>query len=247
MIRALRIAHTSDVHLQNGDDGAHARAAFTRVIDAVIANDAGLFLIAGDLFDDNRVRKDVIHFVYEELSRVPCPTVIIAGNHDCWEDGSILKRMRLREAGEHVTLLDDVAGMQIELPELHATVWGRCMVDHSREYRPMAGAPRRRRDLWHIGMAHGLYSDDPDIERSSLITPQEIASSGFDYLALGHVHAHRQMRHGKTLACYPGVPAPYYGTEALGSMALVELAPGARARATQHNLTARDDTPKFGR
>src|SRR5688572_9330096 len=236
MIRPLRIAHTSDVHLHNGEDGAHARAAFTRVIDAVVATEAELFLIAGDLFDDNRVRKDVIQFVYEQLARVSCPTVIIAGNHDCWEERSILKRMDFGAAGEHVTLLDDVSGRQIEFPELHATVWGRCMVDHTPEYRPMAGAPPRTRNLWHIGMAHGLYSEDADSERSSLITPQEIAESGFDYLALGHVHAHRQMRHGKTLACYPGVPAPYYGTESLGCMTLVELAPGARVRATQHDL-----------
>src|SRR5688500_16134162 len=86
MIRPLRIAHTSDVHLHNGEDGAHVRTAFTRVVDAVIRTEAELFLIAGDLFDDNRVRKDVIEFVYEQLARVECPTVLIAGNHDCWED-----------------------------------------------------------------------------------------------------------------------------------------------------------------
>jgi DNA repair exonuclease SbcCD nuclease subunit len=93
--------------------------------------------------------------------------------------------------------------------------------------------------LWHIGMAHGLYTDDPDADRSSLITPQEIADSGFDYLALGHVHAHRQMRHGNTLACYPGVPAPYYGTDESGCMTLVQLTPGAVARVTAHTLGPR--------
>ena len=237
MIRALRIAHTSDVHLHNGDDGAHVRAAFSRVVDAVRATRAGLFLIAGDLFDDNRVGRQVIDFVYGELARVPCPTVIIAGNHDCWEEHSVLRRMDFREAGEHVMLLDSTEGSQIEIPALHATVWGRCMVDHSRDYKPMAGAPGRRRDLWHIGMAHGLYSDDPETERSSLITPQEIEASGFDYLALGHVHAHRQMRHGATLACYPGVPASYYAGDGNGCMTLVDLVPGKRPRAIAYTLT----------
>jgi DNA repair exonuclease SbcCD nuclease subunit len=237
MIRPLRIAHTSDVHLHSGEDGAHVRAAFSRVVDAVLATRAGLFLIAGDLFDDNRVGKKVIDFVYRELARVSCPTIIIAGNHDCWEESSVLRRMDFREAGEHVTLLDRTEGTQIELPALYATVWGRCMVDHSRDYKPMAGAPSRTRDLWHIGMAHGLYSDDPETERSSLITPQEIADSGFDYLALGHVHAHRQMRHGCTLACYPGVPASYYAGDGNGCLTVVDLAPGKRPRATAHPLT----------
>lgn len=236
MIRPLKIAHTSDVHLQNGQDGAHARAAFSQVIDTVIETQSELFLIAGDLFDDNRIQREVIDFVYEQLSRVACPTVIIAGNHDCWDDGSILRRMDFREAGHHITLLDESDGHQVEFPELHATVWGRCMLDHDRSNKPMAGSPPRKGDLWHIGMAHGLYVDYPETERSSLITPEEIEASGFDYLALGHVHAHRQMRHGATLACYPGVPAAYYGTSESGCIALVELKPGKGASAVAHTL-----------
>ena len=40
MIRRLKIAHTSDVHLHDGDDGAHVRAAFSRVVDAVLQTKA---------------------------------------------------------------------------------------------------------------------------------------------------------------------------------------------------------------
>jgi DNA repair protein SbcD/Mre11 len=135
-------------------------------------------------------------------------------------------------------LLDDIEGASIEFPELHATVWGRCMIDHDPSNKPMAGSPPRTRDLWHIGMAHGLYTDEPDTGRSSLITSEEVAASGFDYLALGHVHAHRQMRHGATLACYPGVPAPYFGTTGSGCLALVELNPGKPAHAIEYRLKA---------
>ena len=238
MIKPLTIAHTSDVHLGNGDEGAPAREAFARVVDAVADTRADLFLIAGDLFDHNRIGRAVIDFVYEALTRVECPTVIIAGNHDCWEERAVLKRMNFDKAGAHVRLLDAVDGATFEFPELHATVWGRCMVDHDRSNKPLAGAPPRTRDLWHIGMAHGLYSDEADCERSSLITPAEIEASGFDYLALGHVHAHRRMKHGATLACYPGVPAPQYGTEASGAMALVELRPGKEVHVRQHVLAA---------
>ena len=236
MIRPLKIAHTSDVHLQDGHAARPVRDAFARVIDTVLDAESDLFLIAGDLFDHTRVDGDVIDFVYEQLSRVPCPTVIIAGNHDCWEERSVLQRMDFRHAGHHVTLLDEAEGKQVEFPELHATVWGRCMLDHDRTNKPMAGSPPRKANLWHIGMAHGLYMDDLESDRSSLISPQEIADSGFDYLALGHVHVHRQMRHGGTLACYPGVPAACYGTTPYGYMALVELTPGAGASAVAQVL-----------
>lgn len=238
MIQPLTIAHTSDVHLIDGKVGAYVRAAFTRVVDAVIEHEADLFLIAGDLFDHNNIHGDVIDFVYAQLARVACPTVIISGNHDNSEQDAILARMDFTNAGRHVTLIDDADGMVLEFPELHATVWGRCMEDHHPAHRPMAGSPQRTRDLWHIGMAHGLYMDDPHSDRSSLITPAEIAASGFDYLALGHVHCHRQVRHGGTLACYAGAPVPY-GRDQVGCMAIAELRPDAPARVVEHAIGTR--------
>ena len=236
MNRPLKITHTSDVHLNDEPDGVKVREAFAQVVDTVIETESDLFLIAGDLFDHNEIHRKTVDFVYEQLARVSCETVVIVGNHDVWDERSIVRRMDFRKAGAHVTLLNDAEGTQVTFPELHATVWGRCMLDHDRSNKPMAGAPPRKGDMWHIGMAHGLYTDDPDAERSSLITPHEVESSGFDYLALGHVHAHRQMRHCDTLACYPGVCAAHMGTLGSGCVALVTLTPGRGAQAVAHTL-----------
>jgi exonuclease SbcD len=236
MIRSLKITHTSDVHLTDDADGAQVREAFTQVVDTVLDTDSDIFLIAGDLFDHNEIHRKTIDFVYGQLARVSCPTVIIVGNHDVWDERSVIKRMDFRKAGRHVTLLDQADGTQVTFPQLHATVWGRCMLDHDLSNKPLAGVPQRKGNLWHIGMAHGLYSDEPDTDRSSLITPQEIEASGFDYLALGHVHAHRQMRHGDTLACYPGVAAAHKGTQQTGCVALITLTPGKGAKAVAHIL-----------
>jgi DNA repair exonuclease SbcCD nuclease subunit len=230
MKRPLKIAHTSDVHLHDGDDSERTRIAFARVVDAVLAERVDLFLVAGDLFDHTRIEGDIIDFTYEQLARIDCPTVIIPGNHDCWQERSILRRMDFRHAGHHVHLLDQPEGALVQFAALHATVWGRCMLDHVPSNKPLAGCPARTGDYWHIGMAHGLYVDYPESERSSLITAEEVEASGLDYLALGHVHAHRLMRHGRTIACYPGSPAAHLGTRQSGSMAVVELEPGAPAR-----------------
>lgn len=228
MQRPLTLAHTADVHLDDGEAGAVACAAFARAVDTVARQGADLFLIAGDLFEHNRVAATTIDFALETLAHVPCPTVIIAGNHDTGVAGSALHRADWRRAGERIILLREPEGRRLEFPDLHATVWGRCMLDHAPEYRPLAGAPTRQGDRWHIGVAHGLYAEDPDTPRSSLITPAEIAAAGFDYLALGHVHAHRQMRHGGTLACYPGVPET--------GLTWVTLTPGAPAQAVARPL-----------
>jgi DNA repair exonuclease SbcCD nuclease subunit len=236
MVRTLKITHTSDVHLNDEPDGYKVREAFTQVVDTVLETQSDLFLIAGDLFDHNEIEKQTVEFVYEQLARLSCPTVVIVGNHDVWDERSVIRRMDFRKAGRHVTLLNEAEGTQVEFPELYATVWGRCMLDHDLTNKPMAGAPPRKDDMWHIGMAHGMYTDDPDTQRSSLISPQEIEASGFDYLALGHVHAHRQMRHGNTLACYPGVCAAHIGTIATGCVALITLTPGKGAKAVAHTL-----------
>lgn len=238
MVRTLKITHTSDVHLNDEPDGHKVREAFTQVVDTVLETESDLFLIAGDLFDHNEIEKKTVEFVYEQLARLSCPTVVIVGNHDVWDERSVIKRMDFGKAGRHVTLLNEAEGTQVEFPELHATVWGRCMLDHDLTNKPMAGAPPRKDDMWHIGMAHGLYTDDPDTQRSSLISPHEIEASGFDYLALGHVHAHRQVRHGNTLACYPGVCAAHIGTLSSGCVALITLTPGKGAKAVAHTLGA---------
>jgi exonuclease SbcD len=244
MIRPLTIAHTSDVHLIDGGEGRSVRAAFTRVVDAVIERCADLFLIAGDLFDHNRIHGDVIDFVYGQLARVGCPTVIISGNHDNSEDDAVLGRMDFARAGAHVTLIDEAEGRVLEFPGLHATVWGRCLEDHHPSHRPMAGSPSRTRDLWHIGMAHGFYSEDANADRSSLISAADIASSGFDYLALGHVHVHRPLHHGETRACYPGAPFPY-GNDGAGSMAFAMLRPGQPVEIAEHVIGTRREIEQW--
>jgi DNA repair exonuclease SbcCD nuclease subunit len=233
----LRLVHTSDVHLIDGPQGEKLRSAFDCVIEAVNTSGSNLFLIAGDLFDHNRVNGDAIEYVYRALGRVRCPVLLIPGNHDCFDADSVLRRLDFSRAGGHVHLLSAEQGDFRAFPELNATVWGQGIVDHAPEHRPLTGFPARREDQWHIGMVHGLYVDDENEYRSSRITPEEIAGCGFDYLALGHVHAYAEYRHGSTLACYPGAPTPYAGTTQIGSAALVDLVPGRPAQVAQIALS----------
>jgi DNA repair exonuclease SbcCD nuclease subunit len=200
--------------------------AFQQVVDLVREENADLFLIAGDLFDSNRVPESGVRFVYRELARVPCPVVMIPGNHDCYDHRSVYKKVDFTAAGPHVFTLTEEEGSVIEFPHLHATVWGKGLIEHDNKYRPLAGVPPRRGDYWHIGMAHGYFVDEDEMQRSSLIYPQEIAQSGLDYLALGHVHVFTDLSHGPTKACYPGTPAPLHlGVNDGGSVALAILDP----------------------
>ncbi|MEE9279837.1 MAG: metallophosphoesterase [Myxococcota bacterium] len=228
--RPLKLVHTSDVHIHSEAHGASRSfssrelIAFSHIIDELETQQAELFLIAGDLFDSSRVAHAVIDYVLAELARAPCPVVLIPGNHDCHDDDSIYRRFDFRQAGSHVHPVLAEQGETLEFHELDATVWGRAMVDHDHENRPLADIPPRRGNYWHIGVAHGHLVPDRSVLRSSLITSEEIGASGFDYLALGHVHVFREVSESATTAVYSGSPAPPHLPEGdWGSLAVVSL------------------------
>ena len=66
-----RILHTSDIHLDNrtGLDGhSAAETGLTRVVDKALELDVDLFLLAGDLFDHNRVKDHCLEFATAQLA-----------------------------------------------------------------------------------------------------------------------------------------------------------------------------------
>jgi DNA repair exonuclease SbcCD nuclease subunit len=228
--RALRLVHTADVHLGEapnlflGSDSEADQAAFARVIDLTLAERADALLIAGDLFDSNRVREQAVRFAEAQLRRLECPVVLIPGNHDCYDETSIYRRVDLREFGRHVHPLYAEDGEQVTFDGLGLTVWGKGLVDHVPANRPLAGVPARAVEHWFVGLAHGHFVEDRRELRSSLITPDEIAGCGLDYLALGHVHVFRDVSQGAVRACYPGAPRIPYAPDR-GAVAIVRLDP----------------------
>jgi len=212
-----RILHTSDIHLDNNigdkEEQSSAQLGFISVIDKAIALDVQLFLIAGDLFDHNRVKQPCLDFATQQMSRLHCPVVMIAGNHDCLTDYSIYNTYDPTEAGPHIHFIKSELGDSIEFGELGVRIWGRSIVDHAPDNKPLEAVPTHDFDGWNIGMAHGYYVNRGGTSFSSLITPEEIAASCFDYLALGHVHVFSEIEHGNTLAAYPGSPNLAHGSQ----------------------------------
>ena len=86
-------------------------------------------------------------------------------------------------------------------------------------------------------MAHGYFVEDDSVQRSSLILPEEVAQSGLDYLAAGHVHVFTDLSRGATKACYPGTPAPLHlGVNEGGSVVLAVLDPETGVSFSQQKI-----------
>jgi DNA repair exonuclease SbcCD nuclease subunit len=232
--RPLRILHTADVHLESDifAPGTEAqrlrenlRRAFTAVIQLANERQVDLLLIAGDLFDSNRITDSAVAFARDEIARAQMPVVMIPGNHDAHDESSIFPSFARLGLPENLHLILDLEGQTIEFPQLQARVWGRAMREHSTAYRPLDGLTPPVDGWWNIALAHGLFTEDEDGLRSSRISATEIARSGYDYVALGHVHVFRDLSQGATSAAYSGAPAAAHSAADGGSAAHVICTP----------------------
>lgn len=229
--RAATLIHTSDCHLDKTLDGPEQQA-FSKVIDLAISQSADALLIAGDLFDHNRVKPDIVHWVASELNRYSGPVVLLVGNHDVFHDTSVHRKHDLRELYEHLHLLDQPEGSSFEVPDSDITIWGRAMLEHAPEFSPLRNAPPRKADLWNVIAAHGLVNAEAG--RSSPMYSHEFNALDADYVALGHVHVHRVV-HERPLSIYSG--APYnWGSDTSGCM-VVNFTPGVDVQAEWISLT----------
>ena len=210
-----RILHTSDLHLERLAD--KACDSLTVVIDYAISQRVDMVIIAGDLFDHNRIENELVDFVVEQLGRLPVPVVILPGNHDCLVPGSVYE-----EAGflysDNIHLFTSPQGEVLELPELGISMWGKCIDTYDVDVLPLEGMPQPEQDgRWHVAVGHGYYVDgESPIFPSYHIRREEVVNSGWDYIALGHVPMFRGVCR-EPVAYYCGSPVMS------DSVALVEL------------------------
>lgn len=205
--RTLKLIHTSDIHLGCDFSGEIARRALVAVVDAALSSRADALLIAGDFFDHNRVADGEVEFLLEQLAHFAKPSIILSGNHDCYDAGSVYRRETFRRRPGSVHLVDGLPEHSGMMPELDLELWGRPVVDHRREFRPLGGMPPRRNDHWRVALAHGHFELPGDAEpRSSPIFPEDIASSTCDYVALGHWDRCADVSQGGVPAFYSGAP-----------------------------------------
>lgn len=211
-----QILHTADFQVRTlGDQGC---ADLEAVIKLASGTKPDLLIIAGDLFDSNRVKNDAIEYITSLLRRLSMPTVILPGNHDCLTPDSVYIRPGLWQ-DNNLHIFRAVQGEIFTLPDLYVALWGKPIATYEGNIHPMEGIHQpERKDLWNIGIAHGYYvGSDTGSRRSLQITEQDIASSGQDYIALGHWALFDCVSDIPVKAYYCGSPSP------TGIVAMVEL------------------------
>lgn len=225
--RPATVLHTADVHLGTSARRDEERA-FERAVALARDERVDAVLIAGDLFDHTRVADETLRWTSEQLASLHCPVVVLRGNHDVFDGKSVHDRWLAAAALAHVQVLDQPDGILVAVPGTDVVVWGRAMMEHEPGYRPLAGLPDPPPDRWSIVAGHGLVLDDPSSGRSSPILLSELAAVSWDYVALGHVHAYREIQDHPTPVRYPGATA--MSRDGVPGVVLVDFIPGVGAR-----------------
>jgi exonuclease SbcD len=242
----LRLLHTADVHLgaRHADlgDAATAQrerqfAAFKAAVDLAIEQKLDLFLVAGDLFDSNTQPRRSVERVAAELARLAAArvrSVIVPGTHDCYERSSIYRAYDLKALAGSTPDDDFVTVMTpdqpvLNLPALDATVHATIFPTKRAPYSPLRDVhvdpATEPRATWHIGVVHGALAIPDRTDRDEVVvTKEEIAATGLDYLALGHWHSSQKGKAGTTTYAYSGAPEPVaVDQDGAGKVLLVSL------------------------
>jgi exonuclease SbcD len=206
--------HSSDCHLGSDlHDDASERGSFAALIDATLASDADCLLIAGDLFDHHRVSDELIGWTLGQLSRLAADVILLPGNHDHQVLGRLAGRGDPLTRPPSLTIITAAAGQLVRPRNSALCLWGRAMPEHTPAFRPLLGLPARPAgERWCVALGHGLVvADGNPHHRAAPICPADLtapATAGWDYIALGHVHAYRVVQDR------PATPVVYCGATA---------------------------------
>lgn len=184
----MKFIHTADLHLGAKPDSIYPWGAarekevlqsFYRVIDICNEQEADLLLIAGDLFHRQPLLRELKETSYYFSKLKKTRVVIIAGNHDYINSRSNYTGF---DWGDHVHMLSEASLDSIYFEDINTEVYG--LSYHSRFItEPLYDTVRPGcEERINILLAHGGNEKDIPIDKNKL------QSSGFDYIALGHIH-----------------------------------------------------------
>ncbi len=202
----MRILHAADLHLDSPfaslcEEKAklrrkESRQVLQRIADLANGRQAELVLLSGDLFDGANVYRETVEALEHMLEEIRCPVFITPGNHDFYRPRSPYTKILFPE---HVHLF--------AAPEIRAVALEQCIVygaafwEEQESEGFLQGFRVFEDERLHIMCIHGDLNGGP----YNPITREQIAKSGLDYLALGHVHTYSGVqREGMTFYAYPG-------------------------------------------
>jgi DNA repair exonuclease SbcCD nuclease subunit len=175
--------------------------AFRNLIDTALEEHVAFVLIAGDLYDGDWPDWRTGLFFIEQVGRLAgagIPLIMVAGNHDA--ASVITRNLRLPE---HVTLLPYDQSGRIVLQDYGVAIHGRSFATRAVTEDLSRNCPDPVPGLFNIGLLHTSLTGRPGHDNYAPTTPDTLTLKGYDYWALGHVHA-REVVQEEPWIVFPG-------------------------------------------
>ena len=192
------------------------RNAFKKVIDFIEKNGVEYFFIAGDLYEQEYVKKSTIDFITKEFNRIPNTKIFITpGNHDPYLKNSYYAT---HDFGDNVMVFSSPKVEKYE--DENVNVYGMAFNDFYMNSSELESVNVPFSNKLNILVAHCDLNGSKDEDGFSYnpVLESKLNGLGFDYIALGHVH--KNNIENKNKIYYPGSTISL-GFDELGSHGMI--------------------------
>ena len=242
----MKFIHTADIHLGAAFlEKNQLFESFERIIEDAKNEKVDVLMISGDLFNKQPLLKELreINALFSRIGNTK--VFIIAGNHDFIKKDSYYNSFNWNE---NVIFIKENKISRIDVDKLNLYIYG--MSYHNREIRENIydNLTPDNEERINILMAHG------GDETHGPINFQSLNDSGFDYIALGHIHKYSEPI--KNYAIYPGSIEPldinetgahgYVYGEITKTGRLIEFRSIAKKRCIHYELDVTGKDSNFG-
>jgi DNA repair exonuclease SbcCD nuclease subunit len=207
----IRILLTSDIHLGMGEEEIpvpfETRIATFKKICA-LAGEHDIFLIAGDLFHDSPLARELTGYVsaeFEALRDKGVEVVYTPGDHEITESGAPAPHLYRTNASHIFSGTGEPEAYTVRIGEELLFVYG----FPATSTNDIVRARKNSEEGFHVGLFHADFSLGEVQERSRVyvLKKNDIKSLNLDFYALGHHHFFKLFKfQNRLIGAYPGSP-----------------------------------------
>ena len=208
----MKFVHLADLHLDAKFDSLSSidglpqkrrleqRKALKDVVEYIKENDIKLFLISGDLYEQNYIRKSSIEYVNKLFEEIPDTQIFIApGNHDPYIKNSFYSTYTW---SKNVHIFNENIE-KIDFEDAH--IYGFGFTDFYSKESEIEEIQVEEPDDINILITHGsLDGGSDDLREYNPLRQSKLKQLDFDYIALGHIHKPYYNEEKNQKIFYPG-------------------------------------------
>ncbi|MFT9221474.1 metallophosphoesterase family protein [Gluconobacter oxydans] len=212
---SFRFLHAADIHLDSPLRGlsryeglpeaeirGSTRRALDRLVETALTEKVDFVVLAGDLYDGTWQDVGTGLYMVRALSRLVqagIRVVTLAGNHDA--QSVIARELPLPDGIDHFSY---DAPQTLHWPELGVALHGQSFRDRHVTQDMTRSYPAPVAGCFNIGVLHTSLSGYGEHETYAPCSVETLSAKGYDYWALGHVHA-REIVCEHPWIVFPGV------------------------------------------